>query len=145
MARPVVSAAAMAQNWLNGMMGASAKYAAATGAVTESPMAKAATADAQQKYVQNTAAAVASGRMAQKLNAVTLGDWQAACKAKAGNLGQGAQLKKQKYINVSQTLQSAAQSVRDTVASMPKGGSANAAARSAAAVSIMKKAFNKND
>jgi hypothetical protein len=145
MARPVASAAAMAQNWLNGMMGASAKYAAGTAAVTESPMAKAASPDAMARYVQNTAQAVASGKMQAKLNATSLGDWQAACKAKAGNLGQGAQLKKAKYQSAAQILQGAAQQVRDAVANMPKGGSANAAARSAAAVSIMKKAFGKTD
>jgi hypothetical protein len=143
MARPVKSVTDMVNAWSTGMGGASANYIKGTSSVTEAPTAAA--ARAVGAYQAGVNRAVADGSYVRGCNNATLSDWQAACRAKAGNLATGAMLSKPKYQAAAQTLASAAQQIRDAVAQMPKGGSANAAARSAAAVAIMKKAFGKSD
>lgn len=143
MARPVRDATTMTNNWAAGMSGAGTKFVKGVQSVTDSPTAKAATADAQARYVAGTQQAVASGRMAAALNAVSLTDWQQACVAKAANLAVGAIAGKPKFSSAAQKAVTINQGIRDAVASMPKGGAANAAARAAKAIQMMMTGWGK--
>lgn len=120
-------------NYINGVKG-----------VTESPMAKAATPEAQARYAQNTALAVSSGRMAARLNAVPLSLYQTnATTVGAQRLASGAQ-KAQPKVNAffAQWAPIYAQASSAGQA-LPKGGMANALARVQAAIGVMMAAANK--
>lgn len=83
----------MADNWTSAMKAptTAAKYKQGIQGTTVNPMQAAASPAAQQLYAQNTAAAVASGRMAAKLNAVPMSTWQNnAANIGAQNLVSGA-------------------------------------------------------
>lgn len=69
-----VSPQQAAQNWSNGMQGAGAKIKAGIQAVTTSPTQLAAAAS--DRYQQGVLAAVASGKFAANLQAVSLQSWQ---------------------------------------------------------------------
>lgn len=64
----------IAQKWSQRLSSSGDQMKSGAMGVTESPTAKA--ARNLNKYVQNTQAAVASGRMAAALNGVTLQSWQ---------------------------------------------------------------------
>lgn len=144
MGRPVKTAQEAADNWAAAMAGATTAYTKGVQAVTESPTAKAAKNLA--KYQMNTAKAVASGRMAAALNAVTLSDWQQRAVQKgANNLASGAAASKGKFLAKAQSKQATWQQQRDAVESMPSGGTANAMARIAKSMQIAKQAAGKTD
>jgi hypothetical protein len=136
----VKSASAILQAWQNAMASPATaqKYTAGVNAVTDSPTAKAASADAQQRYIQGTQAAVSSGRMASALNAVSLSQWkQQATNVGASRLASGAQKGASKYQAALQKWQPIYQQASDAAAALPKGGFANAQARWSAAVQVM--------
>jgi hypothetical protein len=135
---PVTSAADAASNWAAAMASPTTqtKYTQGVNRVTVSPTAAAASADALNRYQQNTAQAVASGRMAAALNNVSLQAWQAAVAASAGNLSRNAQAKKAKQAAAAVKLQPVWQAMRNAANSLPKGGVANAVARVQAALQI---------
>lgn len=91
------NAASVADNWASRMAASTQKITDGVNAVTESPTAKA--AQNLDKYKANTAAAVDSGKMAAKLNAVSLTQWKNATLAKVSRVGSGAQASKQKMVN----------------------------------------------
>lgn len=106
--------------------------------VTDSPMAKAASAQSQALYAQNTAAAVSSGRMAAALNAVPLQRWKENASNKgAARLASGAQAAQQKMQSHFQTWGPRYDQVSQAVAALPKGGVVNAQARSALAIQML--------
>lgn len=80
----VVDAAAASSSWVSGMSGAGPRYIAGVNKVTESPMAKAATPQAMQKYLDNVQRSVQSGKRAAALNNSPLATW------KANAVGEGA-------------------------------------------------------
>lgn len=135
---PVTSAADAAKNWADAMNSplTQQKYLQGVARVTVSPTSMAAQPDAQARYIQNTAQAVQSGRMAAKLNAVSLSAWQQAVQAGASNLSRNAQAKKQKQAAAAQKLQPVWQAMRDAAAALPKGGLANGLARVQAALTV---------
>ena len=68
--------AAVAAKWSKNLAGSTDSIRAGVQAVTQAPTAKA--ASRLDAYQAGVAQAVASGKMARRLNAVTLGDWQQA-------------------------------------------------------------------
>jgi hypothetical protein len=113
-------------------------------AVTQAPTAKAATPEALQRYQDGVMQSVTSGRRAQALNAVNLGDWQAAATTKgAPRLASGAMGAANKQRASMPRWLGVYDNVSKTVAAMPKGGLANAQARSAKAIEMMMQAANK--
>ena len=85
----MVDAGTAAKNWASGMAAATQKITAGINNVSESPTAKA--AQHLDKYLAGTQAAVTSGKMAQKLNNVSLAAWKAAAIAKVPRIASGAQ------------------------------------------------------
>lgn len=80
----------VAKKWAQNTGGATQAYIAGVQGVTTSPTAKAAAN--LGKYVQKTQDAVNSGKMARRLNSVSLGDWQQASTGRgAQKLAAGAQ------------------------------------------------------
>lgn len=111
---------------------------------TRNPMQMAASAEAQARYVEGTARASTSGRMAAKLNAVPLEAWKTNAKSVgAQRLASGATKARGKVQAHFQKWAPIYQSVSDTVRAMPKGGMANAQARAAAAISMLMQAAGK--
>ena len=102
------------------------------------PMAAAAAPDAQARYAQNTQAAVSSGKMAAKLNAVPVQTWKDnAMNVGAARLTSGAQKAMSKVQQHFQKWQPIYQQCSDAVKGMPKGGIANATARVQAVLQIL--------
>ena len=102
------------------------------------PMAAAAQPDAQQRYAQNTQAAVASGKMAAKLNAVPVQTWKDnAMNVGAARLTSGAQKAMSKVQAHFSKWAPIYQQCSDAVKNMPKGGIANATARVQAVLQIL--------
>ena len=113
--------------WAQGLAAAQQKITDGINSVTESPTAKA--AQHLDKYVQNTAAAVASGKMAAKLNAVSLQDWKSKFLAKVSRIGSGAQAAKPKMLaHLTKFLPKVA-AARATVKGMPNTTKADTQAR----------------
>lgn len=140
------SAQQMADAWSAAMGSATTatNYKQGIANCTVNPMAMAATADAQQRYASGTADAVASGRMAAKLNAVPVQVW----KDNATNVGaqrftSGATKAKSKVQRHFQQWAPIYQQASDAAKSLPKGGMANAMARVQAAMSILMQAAGK--
>ena len=104
-------------DWASRMAASTQKITDGINAVTESPTAKA--AQNLDKYLANTAAAVASGKMAKNLNAVSLGDWKTRTLAKVSRIGQGAQAGKDKMIKHLQAWLPFVAQVRQQVRQMP--------------------------
>jgi hypothetical protein len=128
-------ATAMAQpqtatNYKNGVM-----------ALTVSPTQQAATQDALNRYQQNCAQSVANGTRAAALNAVDLGTYQNLTTTKGPNrLGPGATAAKPKMLQVMQKWAGVYGQVSQQVSQLPKGGLANAQARSALAIQLLMQA-----
>jgi hypothetical protein len=98
------------------------KYKQGVAAVTESPMAKAATPEALNRYTQSVQNAVQSGKMARALNAVSLTTWQQAAAGRgAANLANGATKSRAKVDAAMQRMQPVWQAMRDAASSIPKG------------------------
>lgn len=69
---------AAAQKWSRNIGSAGASITDGVNRVSESPTAKAATPQAEQRYLSGVQEAVSSGKRAAALNRVSLGDWKAA-------------------------------------------------------------------
>lgn len=122
-----------ATNYKNGIAG-----------YTGNPMAAAAAPDAQQRYVQNTAAAVASGRMASKLMAADPNAWRNnATTVGAQRLASGATKGKSKAMAAFTKLSPVWSQMQSAANSLPKGGLANAQARANAALAVLMQATGK--
>ena len=123
--------------WVRNTQAGIPSYKAGVMAVTVSPTTKAAAQ--AQFYAQQVQAAVDSGRYQAGLQAVSLSDWQNAAVNKGANRiatgVQGAVPKMQNFLT--QFLPFVA-SVKQRIASMPKGGTAEADARMLAAVQLMR-------
>ena|SRR5271157_1813649 len=112
--------------------------------VTESPMAKAATADATARYLSGVQQAVSSGKRATALNNVSLQTWKDNATNKGSTrLASGAQAAQSKVQAFFSKWMPIFQQVSDTVSAMPKGGMANAQARSAMAIQMLMQAAGK--
>jgi hypothetical protein len=123
--------------WVRNTQAGIPSYKAGVMAVTVAPTQKA--AQQAQYYAQQVQAAVDSGRYQAGLQAVSLQDWQQAATGKGANRiaagVQAAQPKVQAFLT--QFLPFVA-SVKQRIASMPKGGTAEADARMLAAVQLMR-------
>jgi hypothetical protein len=97
------SPAQQTQKWVQGLGQAGPAYTAGTGAVTESPMAKAAAQ--ATKAAANYNAAVSSGQWAASLNSVSLSSWKSSCAQGAQKLAMGAQKGQAKYQAFAQSFQ----------------------------------------
>lgn len=139
----VKTAAQAAANWQTAMSGGTAttKWKAGVQAYTGNPMAAAATPEAQALYAQHTQEAVASGRMAARLNAADPNMWKQ--NTLAASLSTGVKKGSPKYQKAAEKLQGVWAQQRQAVQGMPKGGLANAQARANAALAIMMQAFGK--
>lgn len=132
-------------NYLAGMANAGQKYTQGVQNFQGNPMALAAGADAQQRYLQNTAAAVNSGRMAAKLNAVPKQAWvDGAVQKGAQRLSTGAQLAKPKVMAHFNSWMPTYLQASAAVRNMPKGGRANALARVSAVLDLYAAKSGKN-
>lgn len=142
----VPSAQQIAANW-QGAMGSvqtQTKYKQGIQNTTVNPMALAATADAESRYVQNVQQSVASGKRSAALNAVNPQTWKDnAVNVGASRLATGAQKAASKYQAFAQKWQPIYQQVSDAVKGMPKGGAANATARAAKAIQMLMAAAGK--
>lgn len=119
----------------------SQRYKDGVQGVTESPMAKAATPDATQRYLNGIQQSVTSGRRQQALQAVPLQRWKDNTINKgAQRLASGAQAAADKVRTHFQKWTPIYQQVSDSIAAMPKGGVANAQARSAMAIQMLMQA-----
>lgn len=122
-----------ATNYKNGVAG-----------VTESPMAKAATADATARYLSGVQQSVSNGKRAAALQAVSLQTWKDNATNKgATRLASGAQAAQSKVSAHFSKWMPIYQQVSDTVQAMPKGGMSNAQARSAMAIQMLMQAAGK--
>lgn len=144
---PTKSAAQAGANWISAMQGgqAATKYKQGVQNYNGNPMAEAAKPESQALYLQNTADAVNSGRMAARLNGADPNSWkQNALNIGAQNLANGAKKGAPKYQKMADKLANVWSQQRAAVQAMPKGGRGNAKARAAAALDIMMDAFNKS-
>lgn len=135
-----------AAKWLAAMQSPATTqaYTAGVQAVTQSPMAAAATPQSEQLYVQNTAASVASGKRAAGLNSVTLQQWQALASGKgAQRLSGGATAAAPKVQAFFQKFGPVFANIKSTVAAMPKGGMTNALARVQTSITMLQQAAGK--
>lgn len=115
-----------------------AKYKAGIARVQESPMARAATPAAMELYQRRVQESVTNGRRAAALNNSSIQQW----KDNASNIGaarlmSGAQKGTPKMRQAAQKWAPIYAQVSAEVAQMPKGGEAEAVARSAAAIRIL--------
>lgn len=128
------------QKWLGAMQGASQAYVAGTANPKKNPMQAAAAPEALAAYQAGTAAAVTSGKLAARLNAVPLSTYTNACAKKgAANLAIGAQLAAGKHLQAMQTWAPIYQQASAAAAQIPKvkGNIANAVQRVQAALQVM--------
>jgi hypothetical protein len=128
---------AISQSWSSSMGSPStqAKYKAGVMRQTVSPTQLAAAPDAEARYVAGTQEAVTSGRRGRALQAVTLSDYQTAAVNKgAPRLGTGAVASQSKYARSMQPYTAVYAQIDSQLASMPKGGEANAIARAGVAI-----------
>lgn len=135
-----------ADNWKNAMANPATaqRYKDGIANFQGNPMALAATNDAQQRYMQNTAAAVTSGRMAAKLNATDPNTWRSnAQNFGAQKLAMGGQKGYAKAQKAFAMLAPIWGQMRSAVQGMPKGGLQNALARQAAALTVLMQATGK--
>jgi hypothetical protein len=134
----------VAQKWQSAMGSPQTQQAYKDGvaAVQVSPTQQA--AQQLDRYLQGTSDAVNSGRMAARLNAVTLQQWQQQAQTiGAQRLSTGAQKGAAKYQAFTQKWAPVWQQQRAAAAALPKGGIANALARVQAVIMIAKQAANK--
>lgn len=117
----------VADEWAARMQASQQKISDGIDSVQEAPTAKA--ASALDKYLSRVAEAVNSGKMAERLNAVTLASWKQSAKAKVSRVGSGALEAKPKMVaHLTQWLPYVRQ-VRDQVRAMPSTTAAERDAR----------------
>lgn len=137
------TAAQMASNWTQAMGNpkTAQNYKDGINGCAVNPMALAATPEAQALYAQNTALAVSSGKMANRLNQTPVQTW----KDNAVNVGAQrfqsgatkASAKVQKFFTTWAPIYAQAS---QAAKALPKGGIANAMARVQAAIGVMMQA-----
>jgi hypothetical protein len=135
----VKSAQQIVSNWQQAMSSDRTvqNYTAGINRLTESPTAAAASGPAMQRYLDNVQRSVTSGRRAAALQSVTLEQYKAqATGIGAQRLKSGAQKGQAKMARAMQKWQPIYQQMRDTAASMPKGGVNEAVERVRAVIQI---------
>lgn len=116
----MASAATVATRWANGMSGSADKIKQGVQGVTESPTAKA--AQSLDRMLAGIQRAIQSGKMAAKLNAVTLAAWQQAMIDKGVlRVASGATAAKPKFQAFMQEFLPYLEQGRQQLASMPRG------------------------
>lgn len=126
-----LNVAGWVDRYVNGMAGASTRYTQGIDRVTDSPMAKAADAVAAGRALAGYQAAQA--KMEAHLRSSSLPDWKTKAKTVgAQRLATGAAAARPKLNAYVTAAASSIQNLMNTIAAMPKGGAANAKARSAA-------------
>lgn len=135
------SAQQMADNWTAAMKNpqTAAKYKQGIQGCTVNPMQAAASPQAQALYAQNTAAAVSSGRMANKLNSVPMQLWQQnAANVGSQNLTSGASKGAPKVGSFFQRWAPIFAQASQAAHAIPKDGSINSAiARVTASLQVL--------
>ena len=142
----VKTAAQAAAAWAQAMASpqTATNYKNGINSYTGNPMAAAASQQSLSLYVQNTAAAVASGRMAAKLQAADPNVWRSnATTVGAQRLASGATKGAAKATAAYNKLAPIWAQMQSTVQNMPKGGLTNAQARSSAALAVLMTATGK--
>lgn len=141
----MISAEQAVQRYQRGMASGETltKYKEGVGAVTESPMAKAATPEATELYLRRVQESVSSGKRQRKLLEAPLQRYKDNALAKADRLSSGAKAAIDKVRAHFQKWTPIYQGVKDAVAGMPKGGMAEAQARSAKAIEMLMQAANR--
>lgn len=142
----VPSAQQIAANWQQAMSSPQTqmRYKQGIANTTVNPMAMAASADAEARYVANVQQSVASGKRSAALNSVNPQTWKDnASNVGASRLATGAQKASQKYIAFANKWQPVYQQVHDAIQAMPKGGAGNAVARAAKAIQMLMAAAGK--
>lgn len=135
--------AQMAATWVQqmGSPQTQTRYKNGVQAVTTSPTALAASPEATQNYLNGIQQAVASGKRQASLNAVSLQSWQSTTINKgAPRLGTGAAASQNKFQTAMTKWAPIYTQISQQVAQMPKGGLANAVARSQAAITALMQA-----
>ena len=137
----VKTADQMVTNWKNAMASPAtqAAYTAGINATTSNPMALAAAA--ADRYAAGTQAAVSSGKFQAKLNAVSVSTWKQNSATKgAPRLATGAAAATPKFQAFAAKYQPVYAAIQSAVATMPKGGLANAQARANTAIQMLMQA-----
>lgn len=117
------------------------RYKDGINAYNGNPMALAASPDAEQRYINGVTNSVTSGRRAAALNAASPTVWKTnAINIGAQRLQSGGQKGKARYQAAMQKWAPIYANIASTVASMPKGGLANAQARANQAISMLMQA-----
>lgn len=126
----------IATKWQRNLTSAIPSIKAGVMAVTQSPMAKAATkADA---YVEGVRRAVDSGKWQEGLNSVSLADWQnRTANAGTERISRGASDAVNKVAAFQTQLKPTTDRIRAAVDAMPSGSLEDSIARSAAAIRMM--------
>jgi hypothetical protein len=125
------------QKWQRNMTASVPTIKAGVMAVRESPMAKA--ADRADFYLQRVTDAVQSGKFQAALRSVSLADWQQATAEKGtARITAGVNAAVPKMTQFLGQLLPFTENVKRTIATMPKGGTAEADARMLAAVNMMR-------
>lgn len=135
--RPVTSADKALDRYLAAMNSSATttKYKEGINGVSESPMEKAIAA--KDRYLSGVQAAVASGAYEEGLRSTSLSTYKANAIAKADRLASGANAASAKQRAFYQKAVGVWQQIRDGVASMPKGGKANALDRVGKALDLL--------
>lgn len=129
----MLTSQAVAQKWQRNTSAAAESLKAGVMAVTTAPTARA--AQAVDRYLAGVNAAVASGRMQQALQAVSLQDWQQAMITKGQpRIASGVAAAIGKVQTFMDRWLPYEQALSDRVAAMPKGTLADAQARAAFAI-----------
>jgi len=131
---------AIAQKWARAMGSPQAQenYKSGIMSLTQSPTAAAATPEAEARYLSGIQNAVASGKRKAALLNVSLGQFQQAAITKgAPHLGTGASHAQQRYATKMQPYAAVYSQIQSQLAGMPKGGLANAVARSQVAMQAL--------
>lgn len=129
----MLTSAQVAAKWSQNTSAAQQSYKDGVNAVQVAPTQVA--AQHLDRYINGVNAAVSSGKMAAKLNAVTLDQWKTAAVNKgAPRIALGVQNAVGKFTTFMDKWLPYQEQLKAKIASMPKGGVAEAQARSAAAI-----------
>lgn len=132
----MADAATMTRNWAAGIAAGGTKFRDGINGVTEHPGQKAAAQ--AQVMLQRITDAVSSGRWARNVASYNLQTWKTTTAGVgAANWANGAQKGQAKYNAAAQALAPRLNELSAQIASMPKGGTANAIARASAAITFM--------
>jgi X-X-X-Leu-X-X-Gly heptad repeat protein len=141
------TATQMATNWQQAMTNpqTSTKYKQGIQNTTVNPMQKAASPESEALYLSRVQQSVASGKRAQKLNAVPVDRWKNnAINVGATQLSSGAQKAQDKVTQHFNKWAPVYSQMSDAARALPKGGMANAMARVQAAITIAMQAAGRS-